>query len=228
MRKNTSLAGIGASLIILAGCTSGTTYGTGTSHEEDTVKGIVNMLAVSPKDKPDIDYSARPDLVMPANPQALPSPSENAELQDEDWPVSPEQRIADVRASAPEGNWRGSEDIPLEYQLSEKDGITNSARVYRQSRAHSRSGSDKLIEAIRDDANGVGEGAEARKRREELAYSTGVKRKFLTEPPVEYRQPSQNAEAGDTGITRKEITEAQKKAKEDQRNIDAGVITPGG
>ena len=228
MKKGISLFGIGASLVILAGCTgSGTTYGTGSSHEEDTLKGIVNMLAISPDDQKKIDYSARPDLVMPANPQALPAPAqENA--ADENWPVSPEQRIAAVRDAAPDGDWRGSEDIPLEYQLSEKEGINNSAGLYRQSRAHTRSGSDQFIKLIRDDANGVGESAEARKRREELAYSTGVKRKFLTEPPVEYRTPSATAEAGDTGITREEITEAQKKAKIDQRNIDAGVLTPGG
>ncbi|MGI9353242.1 MAG: hypothetical protein ACR2O3_16910 [Rhizobiaceae bacterium] len=228
MKKGISLFGIGASLILMAGCSSsGTTYGTGSSHEEDTLKSIVNMLAIAPDDQKEIDYSARPDLVMPANPQALPAPAEVA-VTDEQWPVSPEQRIVAVRDAAPDGDWRGSEDIPLEYQLSEKEGINNSAGLYRQSRAHSRSGSDQFIKLIRDDANNVGESVEARKRREELAYSTGVKRKFLTEPPSEYRLPSADAEAGDTGITKEQVTEAQKKAKTDQRNVDAGVLTPGG
>ncbi|MEM9278217.1 MAG: hypothetical protein AAGA76_06560 [Pseudomonadota bacterium] len=229
MRKSISLIGIGASLVVLAGCTSSTTYGTGSSHEKDTLKSIVNMLAVAPDEQAEIDYNARPDLVMPANPQALPAPGNQTASADENWPVSPEQRIAAVREAAPDGDWRGSEDIPLEYQLGEKDGIDNSARVYRQSRARSRSGGgDQLLQAIVDDANGVGDGVEARKRREELAYSTGVQRKFLTEPPSEYRVPSANAEAGDTGITREQLTAEQKKAREDQRNIDAGVITPGG
>ncbi|MEM7214997.1 MAG: hypothetical protein AAF423_05580 [Pseudomonadota bacterium] len=226
--RNLTLYGIGAGLFLLAGCsTSGTTYGTGTSHEEDTLKGVVNMLAITPDEQDNIDYSARPDLVMPANPQALPAPSGTTAVADQNWPVSPEQRIAAVRAAAPDGDWRGSEDIPLEYQLSEKDGINNSARVYRQSRAHARSGADQLIDEIRDDANGTGVAAEVRKRREQLTYSTGVQRKFLTEPPSEYRVPSASAEAGDTGITKEQITEAQKAAKEDKRNIDAGVLTPG-
>ena len=161
-------------MVILAGCSgSGTTYGTGSSHEEDTLKGIVNMLAISPEDQKKIDYSARPDLVMPANPRPCLHPLIKMRLRN--WPVSPEQRIAAVRDAAPDGDWRGSEDIPLEYQLSEKEGINNSARLYRQSRAHTKSGADQLIKAIQDDASGTGASAEARKRREQLAYSTGSK-----------------------------------------------------
>ena len=69
---------------------------------------------------------------------------------------------------------------------------------------------------------------EARKRRGELAYSTGVKRKYLTEPPTEYRVPSENAEAGELGISKEEVDEAKKQAEIDRRNIDNGVLTPGG
>ncbi|MEM7068606.1 MAG: hypothetical protein AAF478_06950 [Pseudomonadota bacterium] len=227
MKKTISfLAATG--FIVLAGCSSSsTTYGTGSSHEEDTMKSLVNLLAVSPEDQQKIDYSARPDLVMPANKQALPAPSDSQTGQDANWPVSPEQRIAAVQEAAPEANWRDG-SIPLEYQLSEKEGIRKSASgTYRNRRASARQGGgEQLLEEIKSEANGNGASAEARKRREQLAYSTGVKRKFLTEPPSEYRQPSVNAEAGDLGISKEQISAAQKKAKKEQRDIDNGILTP--
>lgn len=230
MKRTVFSMGLVASVLVLAGCTGGTTYGTGTSHEEATVKSLGNIFSLK-NEQQAIEYKNRPELVLPANKNILPAPvQENQLATDQNWPESPEQRIAKVRANAPTGDWRGSEDLPLEY-LSDtnKPGIANSARTQRSRRGIGRnSGGADVLEAIKADARGEGEGNLARERREQLAYSTGVKRKFLTEPPVEYRTPSVNAEAGDLGISDAELTEQQKKAKKEQRNKDWGVLTPQG
>jgi len=230
MKRTVLSTGLVVSALALAGCTGGTTYGTGTSHEAATAKSLGNIFSLK-NEQQAIQYKNRPELIMPANKNILPAPvQENQLATDQNWPETPEQRIAKVRADAPTGDWRGSEDLPIEY-LSDtnKAGINNSSLTQRSRRGIGRnSGGADVLEAIRADARGEGEGKLARERREQLAYSTGVKRKFLTEPPVEYRTPSANAEAGDLGISNAELTEQQKQAKKEQRDKDWGVLTPEG
>ena len=99
--------------LILGGCNSGTTYGTGVSHEEQTLKSMYNMLSIRPEKPPVIDYSARPDLVMPADGQSLPAPADETAVADGQWPVNPEQRLAAIRDGAPEVDDR-SGALPVE------------------------------------------------------------------------------------------------------------------
>jgi len=212
--------------LMLAGCTSGTTYGTGVSHEEQTFSGLSKMFSITPDKGEKIDYSARPDLVMPANKQALPAPGSGLEQTagDQVWPETPEQRIAAVRQDAPEPNWR-SGDLPTEYLTSKKQGIANSSGLYAASRENGRAGGgEQIITEIRRDKE---VSKEVALRREQLSYSTGVKRKFLTEPPTEYRTPAATADAGDLGITKEQLTERQKREERERIDASNGVITPG-
>ncbi len=212
-------------LAFLAGCSSysGTTYGTGTTHEEDTMKSLINVLAIKPGDQEKIDYNARPDLVMPANKQALPTPAQQQANAEENWPVSPEQRIAAIREAAPEADWRTG-DIPLEFQLAEKEGISRTGNGYLSERSRARDKDSRILDGIKNDINGTGEGEEARRIRNELAYSTGVQRKYLTEPPTEYRTPSENSEAGNTGVTTEEILAEQKRIAQQRKFDERGLV----
>lgn len=231
MKRTVFSMGLVASALVLGGCTGGTTYGTGTSHEAATAKGLSKIFSLK-NEQQQITYESRPDLVMPANKNILPAPEQNQALQtDPNWPVTPEQRIAGVRADAPQPDEYGN--LPVEYlNDTNKTGINKTTKLDANLKRESRrgnvnSGGDEFIQAIKDDANGVGNGNVARERREQLTYSTGVKRKFLTEPPVEYRIPSANAEAGDLGISEEEISARQKREEKLQRDIDKGIITPG-
>lgn len=224
MTDRVSIISLGASLMLLAGCTSGTTYGTGSSHEEQTVKSIANMLAISADEQPNIDYSARPDLVMPADKQALPAPANTAAAADQgDWPVAPEEKIAAIRAAAPEPDPR-SGNLPTEYLLSEKEGISNSAGRQTPMRTKSRDGG-QFIKEIQYEAKHGAVSEEVKRRREQLTYSTGAQRKFLTEPPTEYRTPAATAEAGQAGLTPEEIAEMQKEAKREEQQNQRGMWT---
>ena len=221
MKTRSALVLTICSLAVLGGCTSGTTYGTGETHEAQTMKGLYSMLSIKPPEKANIQYEARPDLVMPANKQNLPTPgAASAEANDgQQWPVTPEQKIAAVRAAAPEVDYNSGE-LPTEYLTSEKEGIRNSARLYQQSRASDRDGGQFITEIQQEAANGGAVSKEVQRRREQLTYSTGVQRKFLTEPPSEYRQPAITAEAGETGYDSKKIAEriAEEERKEKQND----------
>jgi len=232
MKKSVFSFNLAAVALVLAGCTGGTTYGTGTTHEEATMQGMRNIFTLR-NEQVEIDYKPRPELVMPANKNVLPQPVQSQALTtDQNWPVDPEQRIAAVRGQAPQPDEYGN--LPTEYLTdTDKPGISRTSGLSDELRRETRrgnvnAGSDQFIEAIKDDANGVGEGRVARERREQLAYSTGVKRKFLTEPPVEYRTPSATAEAGELGISDDELSARQAEDRRLRRSPDNRTLEPTG
>lgn len=223
MKKSVFPLSLVVASAILAGCSTGTTYGTGTTHEEATMKGITNIFSLK-SDKSTVSYTARPDLVMPANKNILPTPvTETQNLSNEEWPESPQQRIARVQSLAPEVDERTG-DLPVEYLTSEKEGINVSRNNANDvSRRNVWAKEEQWLKDVRNDAAGKSESAEFQKRKDQLAYSTGVKRKFLTEPPTEYRTPSATAEAGDLGISEEELAARKEAAREEYRGIEKAV-----
>ncbi len=216
----------------MSACTyKGTTYGSGTTHEEQTLKGLYNMLSLRPEQSDPIEYSARPDLVMPSSKTTLPQPEQDAaSTAENDWPVAPEEKLAEIRDSAPEPDWRTG-DLPTEYLVGEKPGIKSSASssraLTRRESAKSFGSGNELLTAIKEDSKGQTDSDRIKERKDQLAYSTGVQRKFLTEPPAEYRTPSANAEAGDLGISKQEIDERERRQRKEKWNTDRGVLEPG-
>ncbi len=218
MKRTVFSMGLVATVLALAGCTSGTTYGTGTTHEAATMKGLSNIFSLKPQ-KTSIDYNHRPELVMPANKNILPAPvAEQVALSNEQWPETPEERIAKVRSAAPDASHHKSGELPVEYLQSEKEGISKSIDK-KSARTNIHAAEEQWLKDISNDANGISESQKANKIKNQIAYSTGVKRKYLTEPPVEYRSPAATAETGDLGISEEEL-EARKKAEqaEDRAN----------
>jgi len=235
MNKYAAIAFVITSGLVLSACSnSGTTYGTGTSHELATVKGLSNIFSLKSNDQAKIDYSARPDLVMPANKNALPSPEDQANSDVENWPVSPEERQAIVQDAAPKDNdnARSSGGIDTAFALSEKEGIN----VQQQRRTRSfdpsidSSRASGATEALRDIQTGKNKRTRstALTRKGELTYTSGsAPRRFLTEPPAEYRTPAATAEAGDLGISQTELTEREKRDAKEAEATHRGIFTPG-
>ena len=127
MNKTVFSMGLVAVAFALAGCNAGTTYGTGTTHEKATMKDLSNIFSLKSQ-KNTIEYNQRPELVMPANKNILPAPvDKEATLSNDQWPETPEERIARVRGAAPEVDDRTGE-LPVEYLNSEKEGISVSSR----------------------------------------------------------------------------------------------------
>jgi len=227
MFRTASILAASVSVLALSGCgMQGTTYGTGVSHERATMNSFRDLFNLRAKRPEQIDYSPRPELVMPSTKETLPAPMEGEGLgADGNWPVEPEQRISAIRNEAPKPDEYGN--LPQTYLQSEKAGIRRNGQAIENRRSNVRSGAETFIQEIRDEANGQGVSEEVKRRREQLSYSSGVKRRFLTEPPSEYRQPAQTAEAGETGITSDEVKREINQARAERRASDNRTILPG-
>lgn len=186
----------------VSGCVGGTTYGTGVSQEKQTLTDMYTMFNLK-TEKPKIDYSARPDLIVPQNKQALVQPVDiETTTSNPEWPETPEERIARVRAQAGELDPRTGE-YKREELLRKKEGI-----------AIEQGYSEKKFIPGRTDRDGNptiygGEGSQASRqevlqRKAELSGSLGASRKYLTEPPVQYRVPVSSAPSGVEAYTEEE------------------------
>lgn len=225
MRKLVSVSLLVVSAALVAGCQSGTTYGTGVTHEEQTFDGLVNILAFKPKETERIDYRPRPELVMPAETAALPQPlEENASTSNADWPETPEERIARIRGEAVKPDARTGE-VPVEELLRKKEGINkprfNNAHYARRTPVSDNG--DTFLQDLIDRQDGKAR-KEVLKRRAQLAYSKGATRKYLTEPPTEYRTPAATAVAGDLGYSEEELKEIARKEEARKKAERAGTF----
>jgi hypothetical protein len=85
---------------LLAGCLSAPTYGTGTRADMQLLQDVSNLMSVSPNNnKAEIEYKPRPEIVAPASTDVLPAPQPKV-TDAAQWPESPEERRARVRAEA--------------------------------------------------------------------------------------------------------------------------------
>jgi hypothetical protein len=210
---------LGASALALTGCVGGTTYGTGVTQEAQILKDLRGMISFgSKKTKTSIDHSARPNLVMPSKTAALPVPlDQESSSSNVNWPESPEQKLTRIRGEAEQADPR-SGAISVEEQKRKKVSIrynkpdNNAVDVDRDGHA--------AITSLGD-----GTHKKTKMLKEKYAYSNGPKRKFLTEPPVEYRVPISTAPVGDLGISEAEKEKRAEKAAKIKRGNDIGMWT---
>ncbi len=163
-----SLAGL-----ILGGCVSSPTYGTGKTSSAQLGEDLSNIISIAPKPKEKIDYAPRPDLVRPAAGAPLPAPQESAKtVAAANWPESPEQRRARLKADA-----TAAQNDPLFVPTIKNDGfgVQTAALTPAEQQASFRAA-----------------------RKANTAGSPNT-RAFLSEPPLEYRAPSETAAVGEIG-----------------------------
>lgn len=166
-------------LLGLAGC-SGTTYGTGISPEEQTIKDVMSLASLGEEEKPPIDYRPRGGIVAPPStnlpPPGTSDPKTTASVaEDPNWPKDPDEakrKKAEAQAQANANN-------PIPNFILPK-GTTSydvaTAESTDQTRAEGKQAWDALHKGKSGstDANG------------------NPVRKYLTEPPVDYREPDPN------------------------------------
>lgn len=171
----------------LAGCSPTATYGTGQAPEIALFREVTGGILGSGKKEP-IEYQPRAPLVMPpaqATAQ-LPPPSETAAAASPDWPVDPNQRLASAPPTNDEnvGYGGGTEEYdrlkPLVGVLPDRPRGFDDPMDHKPTRdlVHSRQQRAEFHKAIAD-AEGFGSG----------------ERRYLTDPPDEYRQPAATAPA---------------------------------
>ncbi len=184
-----SLAVLGT---MLGGCVGSPTYGTGTTANQQLASDVTNVLQIGPKKRNDIEYKPRAELVRPApgTREALPEPQRSvASADNADWPESPEQRRARIRAEA-----TANQDDPTYQSEVVADGSVKG------------SFSPKVGTSPRREQRMVGVEVDSTRSRsdfnQKLAQSRQGdpnSRRYLSEPPLAYRQPADNAPVNDVG-----------------------------
>ncbi len=191
-----ALAGLG----VLTGCSAGGyTYGTGVSQEQQLVSDLTSMVALgtSEKKKP-IDYSSRPTLVPPPKTAELPSPAERVDQESAYFPQNPEERRQDLARSVEEAEANGTA-LPEEIVAARRASAENGKRIARRKPVTAASTNSEAWEEI-SPAEQRRQRAEFLKRKAEVSGTRGAApRKYLTEPPKEYRTPASTAPIGETG-----------------------------
>jgi hypothetical protein len=175
------------SAALLSGC-MGPTYGTGTPAEEQLLQDLSSAVTLTPGDKKKtIAYEPRPDIVMPASTAVLPPPQEDiAVASNPNWPEAPEQRLARVRAEA-----TAHQDDPNYHS-----GITPDVESGPRKAPPIRTRGGDPLEGNTSPRNTR---AAFNKRLAETQQGSPTVRRYLSEPPLTYRQPASTAPVGDVG-----------------------------
>jgi hypothetical protein len=180
--------------LLVSGCMSSPTYGTGTTQTKQLTTDVTTMFSLKPKPTA-ADYAPRPELVKPTTPTTeLPPPQENIVASAGDqWPESPEQRRARIRADATENRdkqgWEPEVINDLSVQTESKSSATGTSGRATESGVAAAGKAEDLNK----------KGAEARLKLAASKQGSPTVRRTLTEPPLEYRQPAPTASADELG-----------------------------
>jgi hypothetical protein len=186
---------LGGSLVAAAaltsGCMSSPTYGTDKTASAQLMSDVGGILSFNSKKKPQIEYAPRPELVKPAKgDETLPAPQETvATASNPNWPESPEQRLARLRADADANLDNPNYDSPIVPDM-----------VAANPKRKSLHGNGRAEESgVLDVSNEAAQKAEYQKRLQETRQGSSKTRKYLSEPPIDYRQAAADAPTGELG-----------------------------
>jgi len=187
------LAPLVVSGLALSGCMGSPTYGTDKTAGEQLAGDLSSAFSFSPKRGPNIDYKPRPELVKPAPGQkeVLPAPQESIETASTDWPESPEQRRARLRADA-----TAHQNDPNYKSEIVDDVQTDPASVKKML---DQSGSDHNSTPGEAGMDSKSHAAEIQRRLQEQKQGDPTTRKYLSEPPLAYRAAADTAPQGELG-----------------------------
>ena len=180
--------------LLVSGCMSSPTYGTGTTQTKQLTTDVTSMFSLKPKAQ-NREYAPRPELVKPATPTTeLPPPQENIVASAGDqWPESPEQRRARIRADATENRDKQGWEPEVVNDLS-PDTSSSKAKLGSSAR-----GRDSGVAPAGGGGDLSKKGAEFRQKLAASKQGSPTVRRTLTEPPIEYRQPAPTAAADELG-----------------------------
>ncbi|PBB95032.1 hypothetical protein [Mesorhizobium sp. WSM3862] len=186
------LAPLVASAIAMSGCVGSPTYGTDKTAAEQLADDVSGAVAITPKRRDPIDYKPRPDLVKPAPGQkeTLPPPQQSIQTASADWPESPEARRARIRADA-----TAHQNDP-NYQPEAVEDVQTDPVAVKKALADSASSHPPRWSP--DDSSAT-RTAEIQRRLAEQKQGNPNVRKYLSEPPLAYRQAADTAPQNELG-----------------------------
>ncbi len=173
----------------LGGCMHTSTYGTGEMPEMAMFREVTGGLLDKNKKPAPIDYQPRAPLVMPPTAAGqLPPPAETAADANPDWPVDRDQLTADADARADDGDPRNDINQAEYRRLKPLQGVFPRQTQRQETFVSGDSGKDDYYNTV----------VHGRAQREQFAKAVAeskgfggaaTQRRFLTDPPVTYRQP---------------------------------------
>jgi hypothetical protein len=180
-----------AAAVLLSGCMSSPTYGTDKTANAQLMADMGGILSFRDKKKAQIEYAPRPELVKPAKGQdALPPPQDSvATASNPNWPESPEARLARLRAEADANLDNPNYDSPIVPDM-----------VSANPKRKTLTGNGRAEESgVMDVSQAAAQKAEYQKRLTETRQGSSQTRKYLSEPPIDYRQAAADAPVGELG-----------------------------
>jgi hypothetical protein len=214
-----------ASSLMLAGCMGSPTYGTDKTATEQLASDVTGILSIAPKRRDPIEYKPRPELVKPApeSAAALPVPQESmAASSNPSWPESPEQRRARIRAEATANQDNPNYDSPVISDVAVAS--TASSPSAGLPAKGDDSGSNQSIR--RPEFKNTREAY--KKRLAETRQGSETSRKYLSEPPLTYRQPAATAPVDDIGEDEFKKERRAKAAARKKGSWSLRQLIPGG
>jgi hypothetical protein len=183
-----------AAAALLSGCIDSPTYGTGKSANSQLMSDMSGILSFRAKAKPPIDYAPRPELVKPAKREAnLPAPQDSvATAGNPNWPESPEARNARLRADITANQDNPNYNSPI---VSDVSVDASEDRSFKKNGEAWRAFEGDIPNPAAERARK----AEYERRSKETQQGSSTTRKFLSEPPIDYRQASAAAPVGELG-----------------------------
>jgi hypothetical protein len=192
---------VGAAALTLGGCMGSPTYGTDKTANAQLLEDLTGALSVPiGKRGNEIEYQPRPELVKPETTAVLPPPQDSVTATAAaGWPESPEQRLRRIRDEA----------------TANQDTLTYRSPVVND--VGERATAELTPGQQRDEFR--------RLRRESAGNATD--RRFLSEPPLDYRVPAATAPVGDLGVTEdKKETQAKREARRNRKSSKGAIGEP--
>lgn len=175
-----------AALFSLGGCVSSPTYGTGKTANAQLFEDVSGAFSIKPKAPTGIKYEPRPEVLKSTQIAGLPQPQEPVTKQAGVWPESPEEKRARLRKEATEG-----QNDP-NFEPTIYDDLAPRGQAIPESASPNAADRDPR-KWVPSDRGAI---KEARKIN---AAGSPTARKHLSEPPLDYRQPTDTAAYGDLG-----------------------------
>jgi hypothetical protein len=206
-RACVSIGALIAATLVLSGCL-GPTYGTDKTATEQLVDDLGNIASIgSTRKGQGIEYKPRPAIVKPPESAGLPVPQQNIAENNPAWVESPEETRKRLIAEADAG---GGSANTFRSPLAKRE--TASSADDRSVGGGAADGPPTTVQVLKQD----------RKQRESFRQARTIqqgaysdRRRFLSDPPLTYRQPSATAPVGELGEPekvkeRRRIAEAKK------------------
>jgi hypothetical protein len=183
---------VGAALM-LGACSSMTTYGTGTTAAAQTFQDVTGIVSLGGKKKGEkqIDYEPRPPIVEPPETTLPPPGSDSSAEVAANWPVDPDEERKRMDAVIKEKQAAGES---LKFTVPEEESVSSNPNA-RSPGEDWKMSPEKIL---RQKMRGTGPNAEDQKKLFADAKHGKVGsfdengnpvRRYLTEPPAEYREP---------------------------------------